>query len=476
MQGAMTNPRSRRDLLRTIGLAGVAATTAGLAACGPRTYLPGPEGSAPPGVTTSSTDAGLRAELEGLSWPTSPLPEPTSPVTLTIASTWVPSDLDRQKAFDDYFTERHPNIKLVREVTPFADFLQKYLTQMAGGSLPDIMVCQFAWASQLISKGVYLPLDDYLASSPDFQAADIQDVAISYYKDAGKTYCVPFDCGPIVTFYNKDLFQQNNLALPTDSWTMDDMRAAALAITKGSGASKTFGFSSGVAPSAYWSPLFLQPFGGRYLNQDETKCQLTDPASVAAAEWWTDLTVAKGTAPTASEGASMKDGAFAMGRAGMAVMGSWNITSLKAYGTKFDWALAGMPKGPSARTTPAVGSGFGITKDCKNRDAAWIYLNEYLSAPGINFMWVKTGHGSPPRKSLWADYLKLPDAPEGATVLEEAMNSYATSDGVTIKPTTTRIGSLAAPIWDRVTTGALKPADACAQIAAALDPVLAANA
>jgi len=55
--------------------------------------------------------------------------------------------MERQNQFDKLFSERHPNIAIEAENTTFADYLQKYTTQAAGGSLPDIMYTQFSGRS-----------------------------------------------------------------------------------------------------------------------------------------------------------------------------------------------------------------------------------------------------------------------------------------------------------------------------------------
>lgn len=451
---------------RFLALAALATGSAALAGCLPSrpTATPGPGGDSPLDY------------LRSLTFPTTSVPEPTSEVTLTIASTWQPSALARQEIFDNYFTERHPNIKLVREVTPFPEFLQKYLTQLAGGELPDILVCQFAWAQQLIAANVFAPLDDYFKKSPEFDRDDITDVSISYYIADNKTYCVPFDCGPLVLFYNKDFFDEAGISYPTASWTMDDLKSAALALTKGSGAQRQWGLAEIPTPGDAWDPTYLQPFGGRYCNDDETECVISDPAGVAAADWWMDLCVKQGAAPTQAEAAGFMEegGAFLLGRAAMWLAGSWITPSLRD-GAKFKFAVSDAPIGPSTQSTAAVGSGFGITELCPNKDAAWIYMNEYLSDPGIDFMWASTGHGSPPRNKTWDVYLNSSYAPDGAETFKKALATYATSKGVLDRATTPRVNAAASPIWEEVVSKKITTAEGCDKLKGAIDPILAEN-
>lgn len=465
----------RRRFLSAAGAVGATVAVGGVAAaCGQQRKLihNGSAPSAPTPVASASVDeSSLRKLLSGYQWPKTNVPEPKEPVTITIASDWIPSDLARQKVFDDYFTERHPNIKVTREDTPFADFLEKYLTAMAGGSLPDILVCYFGWAEQFIQSNVYAPLDNYISQSPEFDRADINDVSISYYIENGKTYGIPFDCGPIMLFYNKDIFDAAHMKYPTSDWTMEDLAQAAVKLTKGSGVDQQWGIDLTPAPSAYWDPVNLAPFGGQYLTNDESRCLLTEPSSVKATQWWYDLCVTKKAAPTPAESLATKADPFTLGRAAMAIQGSWSSPSL-SQDAKFNWDITDMPKGPVTRITAAVGSGFGITQLSKNKDAAWIYMNEYLSAPGIEYMWALTGHGSPPRGKAWQAYIDSDFAPAHASLFRDAMTTYATSKGVEIKPSTPKVQNAVQPIWDRVVSGKISVTEGCATIAKTIDPIL----
>src|SRR5581483_1001619 len=110
--------------------------------------------------------------------------------------------------------------------------------------------------------------------------------------------------------------------------------------------------------------------------------------------------------------AFQQQNAFTLGRAAMMNSGSWAAPAL-TLNAKFKWDIANWPKGPQKQVTYAAGSAYTITKNSEQKDAAWIYLNEYLSTAGSTFMWGLTGRGSPARKSVWPSYLKSKFAPPG---------------------------------------------------------------
>lgn len=428
------------------------------------------------GLGNVYTDEAAKELNDSLSWPETAVSEPDSEVVLTIAHHWEASFMPRQEQFDRFFMERHPNIKLQNEITPFADYLQKYITQLAGGTVPDVMYCQFAWAQNFIKRGVFLALDDYIGQQPDFDRDDFTAPSLGYYERDGSLYGIAYDCGPIMLYYNKELFDSAGLDYPTSDWTMEDMRDAAVELTSGSGGSKVFGLHQIPTPGGDFTPTFLAPFGGTYVNDDESASLLDTPESVEAAQWWMDIYLEHGAMPSPSDaqaiGADLN--AFTVGRAAMSYQGSWATPGLIEQ-ADFEWAIADWPVGPVEQSTGALGSCFAITEESKNKDAAWIYLNELLSTAGQIFMWASTGRGSPARNSAWDAYLESEFAPEGADLIQDALNNYGTDEGVLHQPAGPEVTSAAEPIWDRVISGRLSVEEGCREITETIDPILETN-
>lgn len=465
---------SRRTFLRAAGVTAFAATGASaLAAC---------SSSSP--TTTSLVESKLypSADAQKLNdsfdWGKSAVADPKSSVTITVAHSWSPADFVRQQQFDYFFQKRHPNIKIVAENAgdSSADYLKKYSSQAAGGSLPDVMYNGFGFAQNFIGSGAFLALNDYISGEPNFNPSDFTEVSTGYYKRDGKQYSVPYDCGPVMIYYNKNIFTKAGVELPTAKWKFDDLRNAVLATTSGQGGSKIFGLSLPVTPAdTFWDPVRLSPLGGHYLSDDESQVLLDQPESIAAVQWWMDMYLQKGVFPSPSElqGLSQAD-AFTLGRAAIKVDGSWGAPALREQ-ANFEWGIADWPAGPKGHSTAAVGSAYSITSKSANKDAAWIYLNEYLSTSGQVFMFASTGKGNMTRKSAWPAYLKSEAAPEGADAIYNALNTYATSKGVVFGPATPQITNAVTPIWDQVMGKSLGVSDACKKIAATIQPLLKKN-
>ncbi len=93
-------------------------------------------------------DEGQFSDEEGAGgpWPSGGIADPESKVEISVAHAWDASFWPRQQQFDRLFMERHPNIVVKAENTPWGEFRTKYLAQAAGGSLPDLLYIHFSWA------------------------------------------------------------------------------------------------------------------------------------------------------------------------------------------------------------------------------------------------------------------------------------------------------------------------------------------
>jgi multiple sugar transport system substrate-binding protein len=457
------------------GAAAPAAAPTAAPAAGAAAPTAAPAADAPAAPASSIYDA---AEGADAAWPKSTVADPADKVELSVAHAWDATFFERQKQFDTLFMQRHPNIVIKAENTPWGQFRQKYLAQAAGGALPDLFYVHFSWAQDLAKSGTMIPLDDYVAKEKDFKLDDFIKSSLPSYQRDGKLWVIPYDEGPGILYYNKDIFDKAGVKYPDDSWTLDDLKAAAIKLTSGEGANKIFGFNGTPTPGdSLLAPPYLFPFGAQYLSEPkEDQYLLNKPEAVAAMEWWMELRSKDKAVPSPAESQAFQQAninAFQVGRVAMMIDGSWATPGI-SQNAKFKWDVAKWPKGPKAQATFSAGSGYAIASTSKSPDAAWIYLNEYLSTAGQSYMWGVTGRGSPARNSAWDSYLKSKFAPANAKIIQESLNSFASHD-ILDQPTAPRVSQAATPIWDLVVAGQLAVKDAIDQIGQAIEPIIAEN-
>src|ERR1700754_3456129 len=312
----MTHGLSRRSLATV-----VATTTAALALAACSTG------------GGSSTDKGAG---EG------PVPEPTSPVTVTFSS-WVGEEPDF-KTLVQKFEGEHPNIKIELQNVPAEEANEKLTAQVAGGNPPDIAYIDASTTAQFASRKALVNLDSYIGRS-DIVKADAYVPAFKTFVTYDKSmYGLPFDGESTALFYRTDMFQAAGIAAPPTTWA--EYEAAAKKLTDP--VKRTYGqplFTSSPEAAYYWYPWLWQA-GGKLLSDDGKQVLFNDDKAKAAAEFYVNL--AK-YAPKDYLNSNSYDGrqAFANGQVGMYVAGSWFAGTLGDEFPQIDgkWSAAPLPKG-----------------------------------------------------------------------------------------------------------------------------------
>jgi multiple sugar transport system substrate-binding protein len=426
----------------------------------------------------AQTQVEFPTELPNLEWPTA-INEPAEKVAISVAHAWDPLTLARQELFNQQFMERHPNIEVNAENTPWADFLQKYVIQGSGGSLPDVLYVHHSWAARLIQSGFLHSLEDHIAQQEEFDRADFVPASlVSYTDNDGALYALPYDEAPGILFYNMDIFDAAGVAYPSADWTLDTLKQTAIDLTSGEGGEKIFGYGGmALTPgSAQLAPAYLLPFGARYTNPEETESLLASDETIQTLEWWMELLFDHGAMPTAAERETAQVNPFTLGRVAMDSTGAWFVRSM-LLDANFNWDIAPWPAGPEAHTTFSLGSAFAITGDSEQSDAAWIYLNESQSTAGQTFMGGSTGLFTPARTSVLAAYIETFGTLYGNANIGQVITDsfeFASSD-VLRSVVAPEVLQIADSVWDLVLNGDMSVADGLRQIDSQIAPLLQQN-
>ena len=139
----------------------------------------------------------------------------------TGADTWTGA---WQQAIKDYM-EKNPNVEIIDDSTPAASdaFKTKINTDFASGNEPAV-VYGFTGSigKPLVDSGKLITWEDELAKDTEW-SKNISKSALDYVKFNGKQYALPYIGFYEGMFYNKDLFEANNIKVPTN-W--DELLAA----------------------------------------------------------------------------------------------------------------------------------------------------------------------------------------------------------------------------------------------------------
>lgn len=258
-------------------------------------------------------------------------------------------------------TEEYPGIHVRFQTTSFDDYFTKLITRAASHSLPCLISMQAQRAEGIGS--LFQPLDDRIAASNvrpgDFDPAILKGLRYDSHQRA-----LPYDLGPYVLYYNKTMFDRVGVPEPDPDWTMRDFMAAARKLT-GHG---TYGFVTDAYPDR-WFPFALNR-GADYRRNG--RLDLTDDKLVDAFRWTTGLVSKEKVAapvPATSAGTWALD-QWHSGNAAMVVDGPWDLINTK-QNVDFEFGIVPVPAGRGGQVSLTSGSGFGISRDCANPEAAW---------------------------------------------------------------------------------------------------------
>ncbi|WP_115995923.1 extracellular solute-binding protein [Cohnella lupini] len=112
---------------------------------------------------------------------------------------------------DSYQTE-HPNVTIKQEVLDNEQYKSKLKVLSASNQLPDVGVTWAAGFLQPYVEGnLFTPVDDLLSGELNgkFVAGTTEAYAIN-----GKTYALPLEFNIAPVYYNKAIFEKNNLEIP----------------------------------------------------------------------------------------------------------------------------------------------------------------------------------------------------------------------------------------------------------------------
>ncbi|MFE2034031.1 extracellular solute-binding protein [Streptomyces scopuliridis] len=277
------------------------------------------------------------------------------------------------KQLAEGFEKQHPKVDVTYVNVPFGDAQNKFKNAAQSGSgAPDVIRSEVAWTPEFADLGYLAPLDGTpaLKNEKDFLA---QAAASTKYDD--KTYAVPQVIDSMGIFYNKKIFKDAGVEVPT---TVAELKSVSKKIKDKTG--KTGLYLRG--DDAYWFLSFLYGEGGNLVDATSKTVTVDDPAGVKAMTVVKDL-VDSGAAKTdATDGWENMQSAFKDGDVAMIINGPWAVAD--TYGgaqfkDKANLGIAPVPAGSVAQGAPQGGHNLAVYAGSKNLDASYAFT-EYMTS------------------------------------------------------------------------------------------------
>jgi len=304
--------------------------------------------------------------------------------TVTVSMAISGSEQEQKLRYEtaDLFMKEHPNIK-IEWVDIGNERYQKTLTLISGGNAPDILYIN-DWTLPLATRGVLMPLDDFIQADKSFNLDEFYPSIIEAYKLDGKLYGLPQDLSPTVIYYNKDLFDQAGVPHPTDDWTQDEFVAAAKKLTNP--AKKQYGFILSTWNTEYDGWMLRN--GASLFTPDMKKSAVDSPEALKGLQLLKQLVVDDHVSPNPAEIQAMgqyDNALFRNQQLAMFGSGLWQLPGFKDEPLPFKWDVARMPKQVNQVTKTAALS-WSISKDSKHPQEAWEVLKFFVGHEGMKIV------------------------------------------------------------------------------------------
>ena len=397
----MSPKTSRREFLKS---AGILTGSAVLAACAPK--------ATPTSEAVEPTEA----------------PEATAPPKETITiriqapafAHWVGPEEGLVTFAVKEHEKTHPDVKLEVEETVYGEISKKTETGFVSGTLQDICFAHSRWYFYGCYKGIYMPVDDLIASAPPDDFDDFFPLWMEAQTFEGKQYCLPSDAkaGPFTTcHYNKDLLEETGVTEPEEGWTFDDLKEMAIKI-----ADQDKGIFGAYWPlpdihrlqnyTRYFGEPTLDDTSSSLVVDDGKTFRLSTPTIEEAAQLYLDLSQNYRAIPMAAD--MIEEGLFVAGKLGFefGTVANYYLTTKATVGGKFEMGQVMAPTGPQGRSgTVCLGNQWMINSDSEYPEEAWEVMKTFTSYEVCVYSAMAPRGIEPGRRLAWSDPRVLAGCP-----------------------------------------------------------------
>ena len=190
-----------------------------------------------------------------------PAAEQEGPVTIDYAFWGNPVAIGVARDIIDAYQAMQDDVRVAPVVSGYVDYHTMLLTQMAGGSGPDVMRIDSYYFEDFLSLGALRSIDELVERDGiDLSVYYQQGIVENTYE--GSLYGLPWATSPLVMFVNLDVFEAAGVDVPSFDWTVDDFEEISRQLTDGT----TYGYGMGLGTVSAVLP-FVWAEGGDLFDE-----------------------------------------------------------------------------------------------------------------------------------------------------------------------------------------------------------------
>ena len=295
------------------------------------------------------------------------------------------------------FESANPGVKVKLDVMPFAQFYQQVDTRLAGRQAPDLFRVTYQQIGRYASNKAAIDLTQYLEK--DF-GKGFTPAVWSAVNVKGTPYALPHHTDTFALFYNEELLEKANIAVPSsldEAWTWAAFIDNAKKLKTQGGSSYPFAMSWQNGAVHRWM-FYLYQHGGRLLSEDLTASRITEKAGTETIAW-TQSWFTEGLVPpsTSVKSAEKVQNLFANGTIAMMLNGNWQIPFVEQQ-MKAKWGVTYLPR-DVAMADDLGGTCVAVSRDSKTPELAAEFVKFLVNEENMR-SFVNTAQLLPVRTSI----------------------------------------------------------------------------
>ena len=312
---------------------------------------------------------------------------------------WEGSTADKE-AWDEALANLkadHPEITIVTQTYPSSDYWDMMDTRIAGNDWPDVIRYSYQKIGKFKSADVMLDLTPY------FTQENLDDVSPAFLQSGmynGKLVAMPHHTDTIALFYNKRMFEEAGIRIPTsveDGWSWEELMDISRTLKEKYNLPYAFGgiWENG---SGYRYLPFVYMNGGSVLSEDQTEVTIDSPEALEAIQFYENLRKEDLVANTGFTGAHTTNSLFVAEQTAFTFSGSWHCSYMEEN-IPGNWGVTYMPVRNGKTGSDMGGNALFAYKETKYPKAAAIVIDYITNAENMK-KFCETGSFIPVRTSL----------------------------------------------------------------------------
>jgi len=243
------------------------------------------------------------------------------------------------------FAEQNPRVKSVKiESFNLAELDTLVTTQISAGDAPDVSWLPVESSAEYIKAGALMDLHDTIEATDGFDMDDFIPSLLERWEVDDAVYGIPFSTGPLIMYYNKDLYKQAGVKDPGQliaegNWNWDAFRQTSKELKD---SLSIPGYALNDFDFKNWTRLlpYLNAYGASPWSDDATKCTIDSSDAVDALSVLHGMTFDDGSMPVPGQQVDFWGG-------GVAATSAFLGSAANLGDVSFDWGIAPTPAGPA---------------------------------------------------------------------------------------------------------------------------------